>query len=626
MVNRLLITAATLLAVPAFAQTDVQTDLQADISAESLALTCPEGRIITLDNRPACELEDNIQRLIADFERNALQGDVYAAGERGDREALRRLPDVSPEGIAQRQAYLDAFIRRHTDLRRAPSFARLTQNERLDYDLLGFVLSLNARVAPFDEARIPFQNDSGFFNELLYVVRQTQFDSAADYRDYAARLTKLPAYFSAHKSNMRRGIETEYTASADIMPGIIDVVRRLAEAPVADHPLFEPFTRIPEDIPATSRQSLKALGEAAVTTSVIPAYQTLLAFLEEEYAPAARTEPGVGTTEQGRDYYRALVRNYTTLDLSPDEVHALGQSEVARIRSEMDEAMREAEFTGTFAEFLEFLRTDPQFYAKTEEELLMRAAWLAKRLDGQMPAFFKTLPRLPYGVIKVPDEIAPNYTTGRYWGGSPENRRAGNYVVNTYDLSQRPLYELPALTAHEGVPGHHHQIALGQELNATRPDMPEFRRSLYPTAFGEGWGLYAEKLAAEMGLYQTPYERFGQLSYEMWRACRLVVDTGMHWLGWSREQAESCFLENSALSRSNIRTEVDRYISWPGQALAYKVGELKIIELRDRAEAALGDKFDIGEFHDAVLMQGGVPLSQLERQIDQYIARVQRAP
>ncbi len=614
---RFILTAvATLLAVPAAAQTDAANDL--------LALTCPEGRIITLDDQPACELEDSVSLLIADFERNSLQSNVYAAGEKGDRDALRRLPDVSPAGIAERQRYLEAFVRRHTNLRRSPGFARLTQNERLDYDLLGFVLTLDSRVAPFDEARIPFQNDSGFFNELLYVMRQTRFESVDDYSAYAARLTKLPAYFADHKANMRRGIETNYTASADIMPGIIEVVRRLAEAPVAEHPLFAPFMRFPDSLEAAQQARLRALGEAALSTSVIPGYQALLTFLEDEYAPAARTEAGVGTTEQGRDYYRALVRNYTTLDLSPDEVHALGQSEVARIREEMDTAMQEAGFTGTFPEFLAFLRSDPQFYAKTEDELLMRAAWLAKKLDGQMPAFFKTLPRLPYGVIKVPDEIAPNYTTGRYWGGSPENRRAGNYVVNTYDLSQRPLYELPALTAHEGVPGHHHQIALAQELNQARPDMPEFRRSLYPTAFGEGWGLYAERLAAEMGLYETPYERFGQLSYEMWRACRLVVDTGMHWLGWTREEAEACFLENSALSRSNIRTEVDRYISWPGQALAYKVGELKIIELRERAEAALGEQFDIGEFHDAVLMQGGVPLSQLERQIDQYIARVQR--
>ena len=602
-----------------------QAFAQAVTPSSQPAAACPEGRVIILDDREQCEIEDTLDRLIADFEREELQGSVYAAGEKGDREALRRLPNVTPEAFASALATTEAFKRRHTAIKRSPGFARLTREARLNYDLLGFELDQRLRVAPFDEARIPFQNDNGFFNELLYIARQTQFATAADYSDYAARLTQLPTYFNQHRENLRRGMETGFTASADILPGVIDVIRRLAEADVGDHPLFEPFTRVPDSLPAAERARLRALGEAAVSTSVIPAYRDLLAFMETEYAPAARAEVGISSVPGGRDYYRALVRQHTTLDMTPDEVHALGQSEVARIRSEMDDVMREAGFSGSFADFLSFLRTDPQFYAQTEEELLMHAAYLAKRLDGQMPQYFKTLPRLPYGVIKVPDEIAPNYTTGRYWGGSPENRRAGNYVVNTYDLSQRPLYELPALTAHEGVPGHHHQIALAQEQNEANPDIPEFRRSLYPTAFGEGWGLYAEKLAGEMGLYETPYQRFGQLSYEMWRACRLVVDTGMHWLGWTRDQAEACFLENSALSESNIRTEVDRYISWPGQALAYKVGELKIIELREKAEAALGDRFDLGAFHDAVLSQGGVPLSQLEKQVDQYVARVRRS-
>jgi len=283
----------------------------------------------------------------------------------------------------------------------------------------------------------------------------------------------------------------------------------------------------------------------------------------------------------------------------------------------MDEIIKETKFEGSFKEFLNFLRTDEQFYAKSAEDLLKEAAWIAKRIDGQMPRYFGTLPRLSYGVIPVPDEIAPNYTTGRYWGGNPEQGLAGNYVVNTYDLSQRPLYNLPALTLHEGVPGHHHQISLAQEMK----DVPEFRQSLYPNAFGEGWGLYSEKLGVEMGIYRTPYEQFGRLTYEMWRACRLVVDTGMHWKGWTRDQAEACFLENSALAPHNIRTEVDRYISWPGQALAYKIGELKILELRKRAEGKLGADFDIRNFHDEVLSAGGIPLNILEDRIDAWIER-----
>ena len=281
----------------------------------------------------------------------------------------------------------------------------------------------------------------------------------------------------------------------------------------------------------------------------------------------------------------------------------------------MDSVIRDTGFEGSFSEFLNFLRTDPQFYAKSREELLMHASYIAKQIDGKMPEYFGTLPRLSYGVIPVPKAIEKNYTTGRYFSGNPDRGQAGNYVVNTYNLPNRPLYNLPALTAHEGVPGHHMQIAIGQELKG----LPKFRRSLYPTAFGEGWGLYAEKLAGEMGIYKTPYEKFGQLSYEMWRACRLVVDTGLHWKGWTREQAEACFLENSALAPHNIKTEVQRYISWPGQALAYKVGELKILELRSKAKTELGADFDIRRFHDAVLLNGGLPLEMLERQINRFI-------
>ena len=590
-----------------------------EITAADLA-ECPQGQVLIVEDGVECTLEDTLAYLISDWENGERNANPFALAERGDRAALRRLPDVGDQARADAQARLDATKRRHTALRRTPGFVSLDDTERLNYEILGFVLDQRLRLAPFDDTRLPFVNDSGFFNQMSYVSRQTRFEQVDDYEAYAARLTQLPRYFAQHRANMRRGMEDGYTASADILPGVIDVVETLAQGPAEDHPLFAPFLTFPDMIDETDQARLRALGEAAVATSVLPAYSELLEFLRTEYAPLARPTVGIGSNEQGRDYYRALVRNFTTLNLSPDDVHEMGLREVSRIRAEMDKVIAETGFDGTFAEFLEFLRTDPQFYAKTEEDLLRQAAWLAKRLDGRMPEFFGALPRLPYGVIKVPDEIAANYTTGRYWSGSPETGRAGFYVVNTYDLTQRPLYNLPALTAHEGVPGHHHQIALAQELE----NLPEFRQSLYVTAFGEGWGLYAEKLAAEMGLYDTPYERFGQLTYEMWRACRLVVDTGMHWRGWTREQAEDCFLSNSALSRSNIRTEVDRYISWPGQALAYKVGELKILELRARAESALGDDFDIRAFHDAVLQNGSLPLSILERQIDRYIASARR--
>jgi uncharacterized protein (DUF885 family) len=281
----------------------------------------------------------------------------------------------------------------------------------------------------------------------------------------------------------------------------------------------------------------------------------------------------------------------------------------------MDQVIKEVEFSGTFAEFTTFLRSDPRFYVEKPEDLLKEAAWIAKRIDGQMPAFFGKMPRLPYGVMAVPADIAPNYTTGRYWGAPIGGRRGGYYLVNTYALDKRPLYQLAALTAHEAAPGHHHQNALRQEITG----VPDFRRAFYPHAFGEGWGLYSEKLGIELGIYDTPYDHFGRLSYEMWRAARLVIDTGIHSEGWSRDQALAYLADNTALSLHNVRTEVDRYIAWPGQALAYKMGELKILELRRRAEDALGADFDIREFHDLVLSSGGVTLNVLDRQVDDWI-------
>lgn len=583
---------------PAFAQID-------------LAENCPGGTTIELDGQLVCEAEDTLAQLITDFERAELQGDIYRRGQEGDLEALKQLPNISPDFKDARTAITTGFLARHAALSTVP----MNADDRLNYDLLGFVLTQRQRLAPFDTARIPFTNDSGFFNELTYVLRQTDFKTTEDYENYAARLTRLPKFFAQAKDNMRRGIQTNFTASAEILPSIQEMIDAMANGAAEDHPLFKPFTSFPDNISEADQTRMAALGNAAINSAVLPAYRDLSKFMRKEYASAARATAGLGTSETEREYYRAVTRYFTTLDISPDDVHDLGLSEVARIRREMDAVIAETEFEGSFAEFLNFLRTDPQFYAKTRKELLMHASYIAKQIDGKMPQYFGTLPRLSYGVIPVPEEIEKSYTTGRYFSGNPSRGQAGNYVVNTYNLPNRPLYNLPALTAHEGVPGHHMQISIGQELKG----LPKFRTSLYPNAFGEGWGLYAEKLAGEMGIYTTPYERFGQLSYEMWRACRLVVDTGLHWKGWTREQAEACFLENSALSPHNIKTEVQRYISWPGQALAYKMGELKILELRAKAEAELGQAFDIRRFHDAVLSNGGIPLGILEKQIDQFI-------
>ena len=603
--------------------TTVLTSLGVAASAQTPAPTpapmpfCPEGAVIIVDGMRECQIADSLKKLISDFE-TADTTDPISAGSEGDRVALRKLPDVTPENIATGINKLKTFKARHTAL----SPLTRTRAEQLNFDLLGFVIDQRLLLADFDEARIPFTNDSGFFNELAYISRQTTFETSDDYEAYAARLTELPRYFREHRANMSRGIKTNLTASGEIMPGILAMVETLGTGEVEDHPFFEPFKTYPESLAAEEQTRLRALGEAAMKIAVFPAYRDLAKYLKKTYIPKARATVGIGTTPEGRAYYEALTKYFTTLDVTPDEVHQIGLNEVARIRGEMDKIILTTGFEGSFAEFLDFLRTDPQFYVTDPKQLLKEAAYIAKKVDGLMPQYFKTLPRLSYGVIKVPDEIAANYTTGRYWGGNPKQGRAGNYVVNTHNLPMRPLYNLPALTLHEGVPGHHHQISLGQELK----DVPKFRKSLYPNAFGEGWGLYSEKLGEEMGIYTTPYEKFGRLTYEMWRACRLVVDTGMHYKGWTREQAEACFFENSALAAHNIKTEVERYISWPGQALAYKMGELKIVELRERAENALGERFSIREFHDAVLLDGGVPLGILEANIDIWIAEQQNKP
>jgi len=556
-------------------------------------------------------IADSFESLIYDFEKYEININPIKSGQLGNRPALRMLPNVSIEAQKDNEALIESFIQRHLAL----SKEQMDENIKLSYELLGFELNQRKRLFPYDTMRIPFTNDSGFFNEMSYISRQTKFEVIDDYDAYASRLSKLPKYFEEHKKNMRRGINTQFTASVEIMPGIIKVIDQLSKGDPKEHPFYIPFKNYPHNFNHEEKNRLDILGETTLINSVLPAYKDLKEFIESEYLPKTRLNIGIGTNNNNREYYKALIKNFTTLEITPDEVHNIGVHEVQRIRSEMDAVIRTTNFKGTFSDFLKFLRTSPQFYASTKKQLLKEASYLAKKIDGRMPEFFQTLPRLPYGIIPVPKEIQENYTTGRYWGGSPELNKAGNYVVNTYDLKQRPLYNLPALTAHEGVPGHHHQIALSQEIK----NVPSFRKDIHVSAYVEGWGLYAEKLAGEMGIYETAYDKFGQLTYEMWRACRLLVDTGIHWKGWNREKAEECFFNNTALAPYNIKTEVDRYISWPGQAVSYKIGELKILELRKFSESQLGHKFNIREFHDQVLINGSLPLNILERKIKEWV-------
>ena len=548
-----------------------------------------------------------LEALISDYEAWTLSDDPFEAGRRGDRDALARLPDPTPAADARRRAALSGFRDR---LLRIPA-SRLGPEAALNRDFLDWTLSRRLASLDFDEARMPFSSDGGFDQTLGYVAGGLPMRSEADARAWIARLRALPAYYDAHVANARRGAKAGFTQPRPTVVQVLERARRAADlSPEAD-PLLAPLARLPADLPQPLREALLADGRRALAEGVQPARRRFVAFLESEYLPAARPELAARSLPGGEAYYRWLAADHTTTALTPDQIHQIGLDEVARIRREMDGVMAETGFKGDFPAFLALLRSDPRFYARSREELLEKASRIAKRIDNELPAWFATLPRLTYGVRPVPADIEETYTTGRYFGGSAARGVSGGYMVNTSRLDQRPLYELPALTLHEAVPGHHLQIALAEEAAG----VPDFRRNADVTAFTEGWGLYAEKLGGEMGIYRDPWERFGRLSYEMWRACRLVADTGIHWKGWSLEQARACFTDNSALSPLNIEVELARYVSWPGQALAYKVGEMRIVALRETARRELGERFDIRRFHDAVLLAGPLPLDMLEARL-----------
>lgn len=475
---------------------------------------------------------------------------------------------------------------------------------------------LRDRIADFEHGawRQPLTSDWGFHMQVAGRFRGRVLKSPEEAELWFDEMRKMPRLFELHIDNLRAGLEDGVSLPRAILEGYTDVMR----VHVVDDPtqsvFYEPFANLPEHWDDWSRLAVEIDAMAAISDGPVKAYRELVAFFEDEYLPNARTNLGLAQCEGGRAWYEHLVRRFTTLDMTPEEVHALGLAEVARIRADMEATMVDAQFEGTFAEFLHFLRTDERFYAQTPEELLAYASFLSKRADAQLPRFFGRLPRLPYGVEPVPDAIAPRYTGGRY---VPSNRptKAGTYWVNTYALESRPLYVMPALTLHEAVPGHHLQISLAAELE----DLPEFRRRTYVNAFGEGWALYCEYLGTEMGLYDDAYDEFGRQTYEMWRAARLVVDTGLHAFGWTRQQAVDYLSSNTALSLHECTTEVDRYISWPGQALSYKIGELEIRRLRADAEERLGGDFDLRDFHDQVIGYGALPLDALGVVIEDWV-------
>ena len=494
---------------------------------------------------------------------------------------------------------------------------KLDENDNISYELLSFVL--NDVIAYYDFERFlnPLLSDSGFHSSLVYNVRPLY--NYNQVKSYLNKLNAIPNYVDQYLPLISEGLEKGVSQPLVIFNGYESTYNDHITDNYESNYFYSPFKNLPKDLSENQKDSVLIEAKKAIEKNVVPQFRRIKGFFENEYYPNTRTAIGVSETPKGSQFYQDRINYYTTSKTyTAEKIHQIGLSEVDRIKKEMIKIIEELNFQGSFDDFFKFLRTDDQFYATTPKELLMYARDISKRADEQLPRFFKTLPRKPYGVAPVPDAIAPKYTGGRYVGTSKNSSEPGYYWVNTYDLKSRTLYTIPALTVHEAVPGHHLQSALNNELGDS---IPRFRRNLYLSAYGEGWGLYTEFLADEMGIYTTLYEKFGKFTYEMWRACRLVVDTGIHAKGWTREQAVNYMSSNTALSMHEVNTEIDRYISWPGQALSYKIGELKIRELRKMAENKLNEKFDVREFHEIILEYGTVTLSILEKRINNYILK-----
>lgn len=541
-----------------------------------------------------------------------LAEDPLFATQAGDHRYDDRLPSMTRADLARRAEHGRASLAKVKAIDRAA----LSASERVSADM--FARRLADAIADFDFGayRIPINSDSGFHTDFAELPDRMPFATPTDYDNYLARLDAFPRYVAEEIALMREGLAAGFTLPRVALEGYdVTMTTHIVAAPEKSV-FYAPFKKYPPGVSAAEQARLTAAGKRSVLESAVAGYRALADFMRTEYTPRARTTIGASALPRGREYYAHLVKSFTTLDVTADQVHEIGRQEVLRIRAEMDAVMAKTDFQGNFAAFLNFLRTDPRFYAKTGEDLLKDASYIAKRMDGQLPSLFGKLPRLPYGIEPVPAHLAPKYTGGRYIEAPLGGKRAGEYWVNTHALDKRPLYTLEALTLHEAVPGHHLQIALQQELTG----LPEFRRFADVGAFVEGWALYAERLGLEAGFYRDPYSDFGRLTYEMWRACRLVVDTGIHAKGWTREEAVEYLESHTALSTHEVRTEIDRYIAWPGQALCYKMGELKIRELRKEAEEALGERFDLRAFHDVVLASGAVPLPVLADQVRAWVA------
>ncbi|MCW8127645.1 DUF885 domain-containing protein [Microbulbifer halophilus] len=523
-----------------------------------------------------------------------------------------RWTDTSMDGIERRREQTRRLLAasRHLDIDRLP------EARQLDYQLLYQDLLSEVKGFQFPDLLLPVTHMSGIQRNVPGVLNSMAKRSESDYDKILERLEKLPELVAQTRALMELGLERKITPPQITLRDLPGQIRALIPDEPKRSPLLKAFNEMPDSISAGTRRRLQQRADALYHKELVPAWRGLVEFVERDYIPGAAVDTAFTNRPDGLRWYAHKVRENTTTDLSPEEIHRIGLSEVQRIRAEMDKVIDRTGFDGDFKAFTEFLRTDPQFYYQDEEELLKNYRDIAKRIDGELPALFGKLPRLPYGVKPIPAYAEKSQTTAYYMPGSNEAGRAGVFFANTYNLPSRPKWEMEALTVHEAMPGHHLQIALAQEQD----DLHPLRRTKFYTAFVEGWGLYSESLGHDLGLYKDPYSKFGALSYDMWRAVRLVVDTGMHQLGWSREQAIEYFASNSAKPIHDITVEIDRYLVWPGQALAYKLGQLKIKELRAKAEEALADDFDIRSFHDQLLSAGALPLNVLEARMDGWIA------
>ena len=494
--------------------------------------------------------------------------------------------------------------------------SKLSPDDQINLELLKYDVGEEVSLYRFKAYLNPILSDEGFHTRIAAMGSQV-FSNKSEYENYTRRLKDFPRYAEEQFTLMRIGLKLGICQPRVILTGYENTYEQHIVAEVEKSVFWKPFSKKPFGITDGDWEKIVGEGKNAIRQCAIEGFKRIKTFFDTEYLPKTRTTIGVSHFPDGLSYYQDRAQHFTTTNLSYEEIFQTGLKEVYRIKMEMQDVIKKVNFTGTVQEFNAYLRNEPKFYAKSADELLKEASYISKKADGVLPQFFGKLPRQPYGVEAVPAHLAPTYTGGRYSGAPIDGKRAGFYWVNTYNLKSRPLYILESLTLHEAVPGHHLQIALTKELN----HLPDFRRNLYVNAFGEGWGLYSEYLGVEMGFYKDPYSYFGRLTYDMWRACRLVIDVGLHAKGWTKEQAVGYLSEHTALSLHEVNTEINRYISWPGQALAYKIGELKIRELRKKAEEGLKEKFDIREFHDLVLSQGTVTLSILESMVNQFIER-----